>query len=348
MARRALTALALALAAGGCGSDGGPTGAADVPTPVPAPTSTADGPFTLAGIARSAASRGPVASLRVEVTTGPDTGRSTTTDALGAYRLAGLAGPGFSVRASGGPWETTEATASTASLDLVVRRRSCAAAVCGDRPAECNEAMPLLQPPYEGTFRAVSQFDHSRPMAGFRGTNDGRFVHWCASNGSYDGHNGWDYLMPEGTPILAVAAGTVRAARSETTFFCPFLGRDVAGLFVQVTHRSPYGESIISEYLHLSELRVAAGQTVAAGQVVGLSGNTGCSTAPHLHFAVYREPPGGGTRLVPTDPYGWQGTGVDPWSADPEGAPSVWLWQGAPPRVTGEAPPVFELHNIGR
>ena len=63
------------------------------------------------------------------------------------------------------------------------------------------------------------------------------------------------------------------------------------GLFVLLDHPEGYQ----SMYGHLSRIIVTAGATVTDGEVIGLSGNTGRSTAPHLHFEIRQ----GGTSLDP-------------------------------------------------
>ncbi len=87
-------------------------------------------------------------------------------------------------------------------------------------------------------------------------------------------HDGVDWAVRTGTPVGAVAAGTVDKT-----------GFDPAGMgnYVWVNH----GGGLRTRYQHLSAISVSVGQQVAAGQTVGLSGSTGKSTGPHLHFSVY-------------------------------------------------------------
>ena len=85
------------------------------------------------------------------------------------------------------------------------------------------------------------------------------------------GHNGIDYGVKVGTPVLAAHEGIVS------------LGNDPPGygLYVRVTNG--YRMTI---YAHLSKTTAADGQRVQPGEQIGLSGNTGNSTGPHLHFGL--------------------------------------------------------------
>ncbi len=86
------------------------------------------------------------------------------------------------------------------------------------------------------------------------------------------GHNGIDFLTPPGTPLRATDAGTVLAA-----------GYEPGGLghFVLLSHT--WGESL---YAHMDRIAVSPGQALRRGQRIGVSGNSGGSTGPHLHFAI--------------------------------------------------------------
>lgn len=87
------------------------------------------------------------------------------------------------------------------------------------------------------------------------------------------GHNGIDYAVPVGTPVRAVADGVVAMVDEDVSY----------GRYVRVWHEAL---RLHSFYAHLSEQRVLVGQRVRAGELVALSGNTGNSTGPHLHYEL--------------------------------------------------------------
>lgn len=94
-------------------------------------------------------------------------------------------------------------------------------------------------------------------------------------------HSGQDFAVPTGTPVKSVSSGTVVKA-----------GPNGAG------DGSSYGNAVVikhkngtySQYAHLSKLNVKAGQQVDTGQKIGLSGSTGNSSGPHLHFEIRSTP----------------------------------------------------------
>jgi len=87
-------------------------------------------------------------------------------------------------------------------------------------------------------------------------------------------HSGLDMAAPTGSQVLAAAAGQVTVATD--------LGNRSYGRYVKISH--PDGIDTI--YGHMSQILVHEGQTVTAGQVIGLVGATGNATGPHLHFEV--------------------------------------------------------------
>ena len=90
-----------------------------------------------------------------------------------------------------------------------------------------------------------------------------------------ESHPGIDIAVPLGTPVRASGGGSVTAAGYDAAY----------GLFVLLRHPSGYE----TMYGHMSRLVAAEGDEVQAGQVIGLSGNSGRSTAPHLHFEIRRD-----------------------------------------------------------
>lgn len=94
-------------------------------------------------------------------------------------------------------------------------------------------------------------------------------------------HKGIDYGVPEGTPIIAAHGGTIVEARESPSY----------GNMIRI--RGDNG--IDTLYAHLSSFGVQQGQQVTAGQQIALSGNTGRSTDPHLHFEAIRN----GTKIDP-------------------------------------------------
>jgi murein DD-endopeptidase MepM/ murein hydrolase activator NlpD len=92
------------------------------------------------------------------------------------------------------------------------------------------------------------------------------------ANSPQESHPGVDLAVPVGSDVRATGGGLVREAGQDSAY----------GLYVLIQHPEGYQ----SMYGHLSRLLVARNDAVRAGQVIALSGNTGHSTAPHLHFEI--------------------------------------------------------------
>jgi murein DD-endopeptidase MepM/ murein hydrolase activator NlpD len=189
---------------------------------------------------------------------------------------------------------------------------------------------PFLSLPYYGNAklqtRINSYFDHDKPWY----AADNIFVRydgkrWRGSDTSvlncdpgttcYDGHNGYD-LGLRFEPVLSAAAGTVTHAG----WYNAMNHSDSFGLWVSIDH----GNGFSTVYGHLSALTVAMGAHVGERWQIGVSGTTGSSTGPHLHFGTYYT-----SSWQATDPSGWQGQ-----YADPNIVPDHYLWTGG----TGTTP----------
>ncbi|MGR4069222.1 peptidoglycan DD-metalloendopeptidase family protein [Billgrantia sp. C5P2] len=111
--------------------------------------------------------------------------------------------------------------------------------------------------PFEGSYRMSSSFNPRR-------------LH--PVTGRVSPHRGTDWAMPIGTPVTAPADGRVEKVGNHP----------MAGRYIVVRHDNGYR----TRYLHLSRAMVNRGDRVSMGERIALSGNTGRSTGPHLHYEV--------------------------------------------------------------
>jgi len=128
------------------------------------------------------------------------------------------------------------------------------------REAARSETSPV--PLWEGLF--------VQPLEGRISTQFGQVRY---TNGVYSSrHDAYDIAMPTGTPVVAAAAG--RVVLAEELY--------ISGKAVIIDH----GLWLFTYYYHLSEIDVAEGDMVQAGDLIGKVGSTGYSTGPHLHYAA--------------------------------------------------------------
>ncbi|MFE2548426.1 M23 family metallopeptidase [Streptomyces sp. NPDC059355] len=94
-------------------------------------------------------------------------------------------------------------------------------------------------------------------------------------------HSGQDFACPVGTQVKAASAGTVVKAGPNGGGDGPAYGNAIV-----IKHAN----NTYSQYAHLSKIKVRIGQKVAKGSQIALSGNTGNSSGPHLHFEIRTTP----------------------------------------------------------
>ena len=87
-------------------------------------------------------------------------------------------------------------------------------------------------------------------------------------------HHGLDFAAPVGTPLRSLSAGVVTDVKT---------GHSVYGTYIDVK----FADGSLGRYGHLSRADVALGAKVVTGQTIGLSGNSGRSTGPHLHLEIH-------------------------------------------------------------
>ncbi|MBY0356744.1 MAG: M23 family metallopeptidase [Candidatus Obscuribacterales bacterium] len=128
---------------------------------------------------------------------------------------------------------------------------------------------------YQFPFAAGGQFSVSQGAGG-------RDSHQYGG----ENENAIDFAMPEGTTVCAARSGLVIAIKGDSDLGGPDSKYEQCANYVVVKHN----DGTYANYMHLKRngLLVKLGQVVQAGESLALSGNTGYSTEPHLHFDVYR------------------------------------------------------------
>ena len=154
---------------------------------------------------------------------------------------------------------------------------------------DATEYVPLpaydireLQTPLSALNRSPRDAEAQRLITGklFYST---RFMgQYDLDGGEWSGtHPGVDYKMPHGTPVRAIAGGSVHAIAHEEKG----LGNSII-----IEHRLPTtGERVFSIYGHLDAIAVEPGDAVRAGDDIGTVGQSGDATLPHLHLQIDRD-----------------------------------------------------------
>lgn len=129
-------------------------------------------------------------------------------------------------------------------------------------------------PPVQRSTKAATSEPGPRDIPGSWPLVQTGFITQEARTGESEPHPGIDIAVPQDSYIRAVGAGVVRAAGTD----------EVYGEYILIEHADGYE----SMYGHASQIFVAPGDSVDRHEVIALSGSTGRSTAPHLHFEIRR------------------------------------------------------------
>ena len=140
----------------------------------------------------------------------------------------------------------------------------------GENPAATADAAPAGAPDVQTLPAPTGSGMLTLPVAGPVTSPFG--ARTSPTTGAQEFHEGIDIGAAQGTPIRAAASGTVTFAGQMSGY----------GNVVIVQHAA----GLQTRYAHQSAMSVTAGQTVAAGDVIGAVGATGEATGPHLHFEV--------------------------------------------------------------
>ena len=142
-----------------------------------------------------------------------------------------------------------------------------------------KDLLPRIREEYELSQKAkntvsalkIKNWEMTIPVQGLMSSEFGvrRFI----NNEPRNRHSGMDIAAPEGTEVITSLSGEVIIA---SNFF-------YKGNVIYVNH----GAGLVSSYSHLSKLEVKKGDKIKTGDIIGLVGQTGRVTGPHLHWEVY-------------------------------------------------------------
>ncbi|MDT0446628.1 M23 family metallopeptidase [Streptomyces johnsoniae] len=183
--------------------------------------------------------------------------RSRTGVAIAAGLCASVAVTGASVAAGDGGGEPTQVFAPATATQLA----DATGAQADTQQAAAEKAEEL-----EKTWTSPIEGDYT--LSATYGNSGDR---WAS------GHSGQDFAVDTGTPVHAAHSGTVVKAGGNGAGDGPAYGNAVV-----IKH----DDDTFTQYAHLSEVDVKAGQKVSTNDEIGLSGNTGNSSGPHLHFEI--------------------------------------------------------------
>ncbi|MEV5313134.1 LysM peptidoglycan-binding domain-containing M23 family metallopeptidase [Streptomyces sp. NPDC052610] len=187
--------------------------------------------------------------------------------------------PGLKLSIGG---KATAGSAESSSSEAAKPSRTTQSSQSSEAPKPAEASKPAESPSSNASTaaqaaqaapQAAPAASHVAPVSG---AGVGTAYKVAGSMWSSGYHTGVDFVVSTGTPLKAVGSGTVVSSGWAGAYGNQVVIKLADGYYAQ--------------YAHLSSLSVSAGQSVTAGQQVGLSGSTGNSTGPHLHFEIRTTP----------------------------------------------------------
>ncbi|GGX98331.1 hypothetical protein GCM10010358_60070 [Streptomyces minutiscleroticus] len=195
------------------------------------------------------------AGVAVAAETVLDSASSTTASSVKAQAEAQAKAAAKAEKAAADAKKTAAAEKAAAAQKAAAAKKAAA------RPAAAAKSAASWVDPVSG-YTLSARFNQAGGM-------------WAAK------HSGQDFAVPSGTKVVAAHGGTVVKAGGNGAGDGPAYGNAVV-----IRH----GNGTYSQYAHLSRIEVKVGQVVTTGRRIALSGNTGNSSGPHLHFEIRTTP----------------------------------------------------------
>ncbi|MGW6455291.1 M23 family metallopeptidase [Streptomyces sp. NPDC055078] len=198
-------------------------------------------------------------------------------------------GTGVAFAAESGTATATPVATSTASVIAAQAEAQSAAAAKAKAKAKATAAKAAAAKKAAAKKAAVKKAAKAKPVVAKKASAWSKPVSQYVLSATYgtggnmwaSKHSGQDFAVPTGTTVKSVGPGTVVKAGPNGAGDGPAYGNAVV-----VKHDG----NTYSQYAHLSQVNVKIGQQVKGGQKIALSGNTGNSSGPHLHFEIRTTP----------------------------------------------------------
>lgn len=155
-------------------------------------------------------------------------------------------------------------------------------------PLARETSAPTWTPPAEAPARLEDHYVLGRPISA-DATNwvDRTYPYGSTAGNRFPLHHGVEFVNARNTEVLAAASGSVYFAGDDSARqFGPSLRYYGNLVVLQHDGRTPRGQELFTLYGHLESLAAATGEKVSAGDLLGLVGDSGIASGPHLHFEV--------------------------------------------------------------